>query len=255
MRRFFPSFGACVLLASLTGAAQAGTITVTSSSGLFDAGATNTNGDITFDSVSTPNTYPGTNISYGSIPGSSASFGGVTFSGSGVIANNAAGTSAGISATPAGDTTNYLSVLGGASETLKFAATQTAFGLYWGSIDAYNEIQFLSGTGNSATPVATYYGNTLNAVPPVGSDGDQSSSMTNAYIMFTFSGLTFNEVIFSSSQNSFESDNIYAVQSSIPAGFASPVPEPSTWAMLLLGFAGIGLGAYRRKNKVALRFA
>jgi hypothetical protein len=32
----------------------------------------------------------------------------------------------------------------------------------------------------------------------------------------------------------------------------SPVPEPSTWAMLLLGFAGIGFMAYRRKSKSAL---
>jgi PEP-CTERM motif len=29
------------------------------------------------------------------------------------------------------------------------------------------------------------------------------------------------------------------------------VPEPSTWAMLLLGFAGIGFMAYRRKSKPA----
>ena len=31
----------------------------------------------------------------------------------------------------------------------------------------------------------------------------------------------------------------------------SPVPEPSTWAMMLLGFAGVGLIAYRRKSKPA----
>jgi PEP-CTERM motif len=33
------------------------------------------------------------------------------------------------------------------------------------------------------------------------------------------------------------------------------VPEPSTWAMLLIGFAGIGFMAYRRKNKAALMAA
>jgi hypothetical protein len=33
------------------------------------------------------------------------------------------------------------------------------------------------------------------------------------------------------------------------------VPEPSTWAMLLLGFAGIGFTAYRRKSKPALMVA
>jgi hypothetical protein len=31
----------------------------------------------------------------------------------------------------------------------------------------------------------------------------------------------------------------------------SPVPEPSTWAMLLLGFAGIGFAACRRKTLMA----
>jgi hypothetical protein len=35
----------------------------------------------------------------------------------------------------------------------------------------------------------------------------------------------------------------------------APVPEPSTWAMLLIGFAGIGFMAYRRKSKQALMAA
>ena len=30
------------------------------------------------------------------------------------------------------------------------------------------------------------------------------------------------------------------------------VPEPSTWAMMILGFAGVGFMAYRRKSKPAL---
>jgi hypothetical protein len=32
-------------------------------------------------------------------------------------------------------------------------------------------------------------------------------------------------------------------------GFLRAVPEPSTWAMMILGFAGIGFLAYRRKSK------
>jgi hypothetical protein len=36
----------------------------------------------------------------------------------------------------------------------------------------------------------------------------------------------------------------------------SAVPEPSTWAMMLLGFVGLGFMAYRRKNnETAFRFA
>ena len=30
------------------------------------------------------------------------------------------------------------------------------------------------------------------------------------------------------------------------------VPEPSTWAMMLLGFLGVGFMAYRRRNKDAM---
>jgi hypothetical protein len=36
------------------------------------------------------------------------------------------------------------------------------------------------------------------------------------------------------------------------SGTVSAVPEPSTWAMMLLGFAGIGFMGYRRKSKPAL---
>ena len=38
--------------------------------------------------------------------------------------------------------------------------------------------------------------------------------------------------------------------------FASPVPEPSTWAMMIAGFFGLGFMAYRRKNQgLAFRVA
>jgi hypothetical protein len=38
------------------------------------------------------------------------------------------------------------------------------------------------------------------------------------------------------------------------AGFSSGVPEPSTWAMMLIGFAGIGFMTYRqtKRNTTAL---
>ncbi|SHK60508.1 PEP-CTERM protein-sorting domain-containing protein [Bradyrhizobium lablabi] len=35
----------------------------------------------------------------------------------------------------------------------------------------------------------------------------------------------------------------------------SSVPEPSTWAMMILGFAGVGFMAYRRKSKPTLKAA
>jgi hypothetical protein len=37
-----------------------------------------------------------------------------------------------------------------------------------------------------------------------------------------------------------------------PIDEIAAVPEPSTWAMMILGFAGVGFAAYRRKNMMAL---
>jgi hypothetical protein len=41
----------------------------------------------------------------------------------------------------------------------------------------------------------------------------------------------------------------------VEGGIATAVPEPATWAMMLLGFAGVGFMAYRRKNNHSFRFA
>jgi hypothetical protein len=41
----------------------------------------------------------------------------------------------------------------------------------------------------------------------------------------------------------------------VPGNFTAGVPEASTWTMMILGFAGVGFMAYRRKAKPALRFA
>jgi len=35
----------------------------------------------------------------------------------------------------------------------------------------------------------------------------------------------------------------------------APVPEPSTWLMMILGFLGLGFVAYRRKNQTAFNAA
>ena len=51
-------------------------------------------------------------------------------------------------------------------------------------------------------------------------------------------------------------DAILSTPVTMTADFVtSAVPEPSTWAMLLLGFAGVGFMAYRRKSKPAMMVA
>ena len=46
-----------------------------------------------------------------------------------------------------------------------------------------------------------------------------------------------------------------ALSTTAAAIVAPAVPEPSTWAMMILGFAGIGFMAYRRKNQITVRAA
>jgi hypothetical protein len=41
----------------------------------------------------------------------------------------------------------------------------------------------------------------------------------------------------------------------VGAPMVAAVPEPSTWAMMILGFCGLGFMAYRRKDKLALSAA
>ena len=243
MRKFLAPL--CALAALVAFSDHARAVVVTASSGPFSAGNSNTNNDITFDSLATPSTFVGTSIQWGAAP---AALGSIAFSGTAIIAKNAAGTSAGISATPAGDTTNYMSILGGKSETLTFSGTQNRFGLFWGSIDSYNSVAFYS--GNSATPFLTLFGNTLNAVPALGFDGNQSVALTNAYV--TFTGLSFDKIVLASSGNSFEFDNISFGGNLNNVG---PVPEPATWAMMLLGFAGIGFVYRRRRSRLAVAAA
>jgi hypothetical protein len=130
-----------------------------------------------------------------------------------------------------------MAILGGRSETLKFSHQMDIFGLYWGSIDTYNSVEFLL---KGAQVGATIKGSDLAA--PIAATGNQLGPDSNAYI--TFSNLLFDEVILSSSANSFEFTNV-----------AAAAPEPATWAMMILGFVGVGFMAYRRKNTSVFRIA
>ena len=71
-----------------------------------------------------------------------------------------------------------------------------------------------------------------------------SSSPDNFY---GFSGVLFDSIKLTSNDSDyFLIDNVQL------GGNVSAVPEPSTWAMLILGFAGVGYMAYRRRRPAAL---
>jgi fibronectin-binding autotransporter adhesin len=188
---------------------------------------------------STANNGNGAGTFLSTIPG--ASFAGV--GNAGVVNGSASGVTAApyfSNSVPNQDITNYLSIGSTGTETLTLlSSNNNAFGLYWGSVDTYNTLVFKNG----ATVVASFTG--ADVVPQLQANGDQLTFGSNGYVEFT--GLAaFDTVVFGSvDNNAFELDNL-----SVGA-----VPEASTWAMMILGFMGVGFMAYRRKNRFAFRLA
>jgi hypothetical protein len=156
----------------------------------------------------------------------------------------------GVAAPPFNDNTTYGSVGSSVAPTfgtalLTLVNSVTYFGMYWGSVDAYNKISFYDANNvllGSVSGLAV-----LN--PANGQQGAGGSVYTN----FTFgAGESAKFIKFESLDGTpatvraaFEFDNIAI----------TAVPEPSTWAMMILGFLGVGFVAYRRKSGMALRVA
>ncbi len=101
------------------------------------------------------------------------------------------------------DTTNYLSIGAGGTETITFTSEKSTFGLYWGSLNSFNTIKFYDGT----TLVASYSGADIIPLFP---NGNQGSFASNGYV--EFSGLhSFDKVVLGTgNSNAFEIDNISA---------------------------------------------
>jgi hypothetical protein len=120
---------------------------------------------------------------------------------------------------------------------ITFAAPVSAFAFNWGAADtnwllgAYNGSNLLG----TVTLLPTKAGNAGTF------DGIQSSS-TNITSATLYVDLAHLETTLPD----------YVFIDNFTGGVAGAVPEPSTWAMMLLGFAGLGVMAYRRKSVTAL---
>ncbi|WP_205854096.1 PEPxxWA-CTERM sorting domain-containing protein [Phenylobacterium kunshanense] len=153
----------------------------------------------------------------------------LTLNGATVGVNEGVG---GYSGTLPNDPTNYLTVPGGKSATFTSTRLMSSFSLYMGSPDTYNSIRFI-GAG---------FDQTINGTQMFQGDTSQAWSWGKR-INFDFGDYKVSQVILSSSSNSFEVDNA-------AANFAA-VPEPATWAFMIMGFGAAG-AVLRRRNALSL---
>lgn len=137
--------------------------------------------------------------------------------------------------------TQYLSVLGNGGVSIDFGALTSgpihAFEFDWGSIDSFNTL-VIHGSGGDVTvvPGSSSFPNDAN--------GNQILPGTNGLFMVSGNaGETFTGLTLTSNQNSFEVDNLAV----------AAVPEPATWAMMILGLGAMGMALRsRRKGASAL---
>jgi hypothetical protein len=137
---------------------------------------------------------------------------------------------AGYSGTLYNDATHYLTIPGGVSAELTALKAFSSFSLYMGSPDTYNSIRFI-GEG---------YDETLSGGQLTAGIVNQSWDWAQR-VTFDFGGAKVNRVILSSSQNSFEVDNL---------AVSGAVPEPATWAMMIMGFGLAGAAMRARRSGV-----
>jgi PEP-CTERM motif len=120
---------------------------------------------------------------------------------------------------------------------------------------SFSAVQFLVGGGYPSSVHNYLNYELLNYGVLVDKGSMAITSLSMQYV--GFSGGGFNQVLIQDSDtiNSFDKDVIDGLGLDAISAITTPVPEPSTWAMLILGFAGIGFMAYRRKSKPALMAA
>jgi hypothetical protein len=145
----------------------------------------------------------------------------------------------GVAAAPAGDATLYGFAYPGVDATFQInSGSLSSLSFYLGSLDDYNTISFFSG----ATLIGSFTGSELTIPNPA--NGDQTGGDTNRRYFFTFGAAdNVNRVVFNTTLPAFEFDDIAAAVSS--------VPEPSTWAMMILGFGLVGFSLRNNRRRIA----
>lgn len=129
----------------------------------------------------------------------------------------------GVGHAPAFDNSGYLPVSSTTPETIDFNTPIVYFGLYWGSNDGTdNTVTFNQVSGGVTTTIQSF-------------DGTFFTANSAAYVSFSATDGTFNQVVLSEQTGPvFETDNHAFVTAASAAA-----PEPSTFGIASLGMFGL----------------
>lgn len=131
---------------------------------------------------------------------------------------------------------NYTGLL----STLGPNASLNYFGLYYGSIDTFNDVMFYNADGQILrTVTGTELIEQFNGV-----SGNQDADSSNIYVNLFFSpSEEFTSFSFRTSGRAFEVDNLV-----VGYEVSQDVPEPASLALMGLGLAGFGVARRRIKK-------
>ena len=134
-----------------------------------------------------------------------------------------------------GDPTRYASVQGAGTSTFSALGGYylTSFSFYMGSPDTYNQMTFNLVGGGSQVFSGTQIWDGDNLF------GDRTMGFR---VYYDFGGAKVSSITFASDSDAFEFDGL--------AGSLA-VPEPGTWALMILGFGGVGAMLRNRRRLVA----
>jgi hypothetical protein len=202
---------------------------------------------VTFDSLGTlSSVLPGETLytNFGSgLPSTATGSGSIYSAGYGVQCSG--GTCVAAPDTTSGlDSEQFFVVTPGESETFTFGYAARDVSVYIGSLDDENSITLNLAGGGSVTytgaQLAVVSGEESSLSSPIpGGTPTIDGALTNGRWTFTD---TSNDIIGITVYNGTAiSSNSFEI-----AQIATSAPEPSTWAMMLLGFAGLGFAGYRR---------